>query len=56
MRSEAWGGAQRFRCALTTVDALLQQRGITNVDLLKVRVLRASQHMETNQAGKHFLQ
>ncbi len=36
VRSEAWAGAQRFRCALTTVGALLQQRCITDVDLLKV--------------------
>lgn len=36
IRSEAWAGAQRFRCALTTVGALLQQRGITDVSLLKV--------------------
>ena len=58
MRSEAWVSAQRFRCALTTVGALLQQRGITDVDLLKVCVLRAIQYMQWISArqAEHFLQ
>ena len=58
MRSEAWVGAERFRCALTTVGALLQQRGITDVDLLKVCGLRAIQHMQWVPArqAEHFLQ
>ncbi|KAK9835230.1 hypothetical protein WJX81_007555 [Elliptochloris bilobata] len=36
--AEAWAGAQRFRCALTTASCLLHKLGIAEVDLLKVDV------------------
>ena len=40
--AEAWAGAQRFCCILTTVTALLEERSIAEVDLLKVSPLDQS--------------
>jgi len=35
--ADAWAGARRVRCALTTIDALVRERGIDELDLLKAR-------------------
>ena len=42
MAAEAWAGAQRFCCILTTITALLEERSIAEVDLLKVSPLDQS--------------